>query len=54
MRTSGPYAEKRVGRKKRKAREKLAARIAGWEEIQKLSKSHHTAGYRKPGSLKCR
>lgn len=48
------HAEKKPGRKARKARLRLEKRIAGWEEIQKQSKSHHTGGYRKPGSLQCK
>jgi len=54
MRTSGPYAEKRAGRKIRKARKRLEKRILEWEDLQKKSKTHHTGGYRKPGSLKCK
>lgn len=44
--------EVKPGRGIRRARKKLEGRIAAWEELQKMSKSHHMGGFRKPGSLK--
>lgn len=46
--------EVKPGKKIRRARKKLEGRIAAWEDLQKMSKSHHMGGFHKPGSLQCK